>query len=394
MSAPGLLFVVNSLETGGAEKHVVTLLNHLDASRFRLHLAYLKRQEQLLPQLRSPRLAGVTCCDVARRIDTQALRRLRGIIAGGGIDALVCTNSYSTLYGRLALRGCARAPRLVTIFHTTVLQTRKEKLQMLLYRQLFGRCDLLVYVSENQRRYWRERGIHPAADEVVHNGIDTDWYTDSRPAAAQLAFRLGLGFAAEDLVIGICSALRPEKAHGDLLGAIARLRAEGIPAKGLLIGDGPEREAIERRVARLGLQPHVRITGVQADIRPFVSACDVMTLVSRSETFSLAVLESMSLGKPLVVTARGGAGEQVIHGQHGFLFEPGDVGALTSHLAALRSAPLRARLGAAAAQRARELFTVERMVSRFTDCMDRLLAGPAAAGGASGAQPRVAVTMK
>lgn len=376
MSTPSLLFVVNSLETGGAEKHVVTLLNHLDPSRFRLHLAYLKRQEQLLPQLRVQRLASLTCCDVAHRIDMQAVRRLRGIIVEGAVDAIVCTNSYSTLYGRLALRRFRRAPRLVTIFHTTILQSRKEKAQMLLYRRLFSRCDLLVYVSENQRRYWRERGLRPAADEVVHNGIDTEWYTDRRPGDAHLALRLGLGFTAEDYVIGICSALRPEKAHGDLLAAIARLRAQGVAAKGLLIGDGPERPLIERTVARLGLQGHVRITGVQEDVRPFVCACDVMTLVSRSETFSLAALESMALGKPLVMCDRGGASEQVIHGQHGLLFEPGDIGALTAHLAALRSEPLRAHLGAAAAQRVRELFTVQRMADTFTDRMHRLLERP------------------
>jgi glycosyltransferase involved in cell wall biosynthesis len=259
-------------------------------------------------------------------------------------------------------------------------------MQMLLYRQLFSHCDLLVYVSENQRCYWRERGMRPAKDEVVHNGIDTDWYTDRRASDAQLAFRLGLGFAPEDFVIGICSALRPEKAHGDLLAAIARLRKQGVPAKGLLIGDGPERPAIERTIAHFGLEQHVRITGVEADVRPFVSTCDVMTLVSRSETFSLAALESMSLGKPLVMCDRGGAGEQVIHGQHGFLFEPGDVTALAAHLLALTAAPLRARLGAAAAQRVRDLFTVQGMAARFSDCIDRLLERPSplAASGCHG----------
>lgn len=373
MSAPGLLFIVNSLITGGAEKHVVTLLNHLDASHFRLHLAYLKREEALLPQLQARRLASVTCCDVTHWIEFDAVRRIRRIIDAGGIDAVVCTNSHSTLYGRLAVRGCEPAPRLVTVFHTTVLQTYKEKMQMLLYRRLFSRCNLLVYVSENQRRYWRERGLRPASDEVVYNGIDTDWYTDRRSDAEQLAFRRALGFRAEDFVVGICSALRPEKAHGDLLAAIARLRAQGLPAKGLLIGDGPQRPRIERTIARLGLQAHVRITGVQDDVRPFVSSCDAMALVSRSETFSLATLECMSLGKPLVMTDVGGADEQVIRDQHGFLFEPGDIDALTKHLAALTSASARARFGAAAAQRVRKLFTVQRMAARFTGCMDRLL---------------------
>ena len=174
-------------------------------------------------------------------------------------------------------------------------------------------------------------------------------------------------------MVGICSGLRPEKAHGDLLAALARLRARGVPAQALLIGDGPERPAIERGIARLGLEDHVRITGLMADVRPFVSACDVMTLVSHSETFSLAALESMCLGKPLVMSDLGGAGEQVIHGSTGLLFAPGDIEALAAHLEALTCLSLRRRLGEAAARRVRQLFTVQRMAGRFTDRIERLL---------------------
>jgi glycosyltransferase involved in cell wall biosynthesis len=373
---PGLLFIVNSLGIGGAEKQVVTLLNHLDPTHFRLHLAYLKPDELLLPQLQREKLDEVLSCDVRRPVDRAAVGRLRSVVAARQIDAIVCTNSYSMLYGHLA-RGSNPNVRLVTVFHTTKLQTCKEKAQMLLYRQLFKRCDLLVYVCENQRRHWREQGLRPIADQVVYNGIDTCGFTEGRSSTEQLAFRRGLGFQAGDFVIGLCSGLRPEKAHGDLLAAIAKLRARGVAAKGLLIGDGPERPAIERTITRLDLQEHVRITGVREDVRAFVSACDVMTLVSRTETFSLAALESMSLGKPLVMSDIGGASEQVIRGRTGYLFPPGDIEMLAKHLEALTSPALRARLGEAAARRVRDLFTVQGMAARFTDCMDRLLEGRA-----------------
>ena len=375
--APGVLFLVNSLGTGGAEKQVVTLLNHLDASRFRLHLAYLKRNEQLLPQLEHERLAELLCLDVAHRIDLKAVRRLRRLVAERAIEAIVCTNSYSTLYGYLARRPHqGGTPRLATVFHTTFLRTRGEKARMLLYRPLFNRCDRLVYVCESQRRHWRENGLHGAADQVIHNGIDTDWYCDSRPAAEQLAFRRSLGFDDADFVIGLCAGYRPEKAHGDLLAAAARLRARAIPAKALLIGEGPERSTIERCARQLGIREHVVMTGVKQDVRPFVRACDVMTLVSHAETFSLAALESMSLGKPLVMSDLGGAAEQVIHGEHGFLFPPGDIEALSMHLQALTSEPLRARLGEAAARRVRERFTVQAMSAHFTDCLEGLTREP------------------
>src|SRR5580658_11375699 len=103
-SPPGLLFIVNSLELGGAEKQVVTLLNHLDPKRFRLHLAYLKRGERLLPQLDTSRLDELICCEVIRGVERRAVRQLGALIRTRHIDAIVCTNTYSMLYGYLARR--------------------------------------------------------------------------------------------------------------------------------------------------------------------------------------------------------------------------------------------------------------------------------------------------
>ena len=372
---PGLLFIVNSLELGGAEKQVVTLLNHLETRRFRLHLAYLKPNARLLPQLDTSKLDALMCCDVARSIDRRAVRQLGALVRARQIDAIVCTNTYSMLYGylaRQAVRG--RKPKLATVFHTTLLRTCREKAQMLLYQRLFRRSDLLLYVCENQRDYWRDRGLRAAADAVVHNGIDVGHFSDRQTPEQKVALRTALGFAPEDYVIGLCSSLRPEKAHGDLLQAIARLRSQGVAAKALLIGDGPERHAIESTAQELGLREHLVITGLRQDVRPFIGCCDVMTLVSHAiETFSLAALESMALGKALVMSDIGGASEQVLHGQTGLLFEPGDLTALAEHLKTLQAEPLRARMGAAAQRRVRLLFTVEAMTTGFTGQMDRLL---------------------
>jgi len=373
---PGLLFIVNSLETGGAEKQVVTLLNHIDTRRFRLHLAYLKRNEALLGQLRTERLEEVICCDVKRRIDGDAVRRLRTLVSGRRIGALVCTNPYSMLYGHLA-RGARADTRLAAVFHSTQLLTRKERLQMLLYSRLFNRCDLLVYVCENQRKFWRRHGLHPP-DTVIYNGIDADFFTDRYTAEQRRILRNSLEFGADDFVVGLCSTLRPEKAPGDLLQAIASLRRQGVPAKALFIGDGPERLQVEQTADRLGLRAHMRITGFQRDIRPFATCCDVMTLVSHSETFSLAALEAMALGKPVVLSDTGGAPELIVPGEHGFLFAPGDTGALTRRLATLTDPALRARLGEAAARRVRERFTVAGMAAGFADRITQLLAEPGA----------------
>jgi glycosyltransferase involved in cell wall biosynthesis len=379
---PGLLFIVNSLEVGGAEKQVVTLLNHLDSGQFRLHLAYLKPGDRLLPQLDTGKLDTLTCCNVSRGVEHRAIRQLADLIRAQRIDAVICTNMYSMLYGYLACARTRPGPKLATVFHTTLLRTYKEKAQMLLYRHLFRRSDLLIYVSENQRDRWRDWGLRAAADAVVQNGIDVDYFSSERTPRHE-HLRASLGLTEADYVIGLCSGLRPEKAHGDLLHALARLHERGIAAKALLIGDGPERPRIESVISELGLREHVVITGLQEDVRPYIACCDVMTLVSHTETFSLAALESMALGKPLVMSDIGGASEQVVHGQTGLLFEPRDIAGLTEQLTTLGSAALRARMGAAAERRVRELFSLRTMTSGFTAQVSRLLDGASLTSGSA-----------
>jgi glycosyltransferase involved in cell wall biosynthesis len=247
---------------------------------------------------------------------------------------------------------------------------------MQLYKLAASRCDLLMYVCERQRQYWRRRGLRSANDAVEHNAIDVGYFAEAVAADTRVALRARLGFSSEDYVIGLCAALRPEKAHGDLLAALASLRAAGLPAKALLIGEGPERARIEHAAAAKGLTEHVRLTGFQRDVRPYIAVCDVMTLVSHAvETFSLAALESMACGKPLVMSDIGGASEQIVHGESGLLYPPGDLDALAAHLTRLTAPGLRTSMGAAAAERVRRCFTLKRMVAGFERRFDELLHG-------------------
>jgi glycosyltransferase involved in cell wall biosynthesis len=374
---PPVLFILNSLGQGGAEKQALTLLNTIDIRRLRPSLVYLKRVEDFRPLLQAERLGHVVCCDIREGLDLGSARRLAHFVKANDVQAIVCTNVYSTLYGYLARAISRRDVKLISVYHTTVLRRFKEKLHMRLYRQMLKSFDLLVFVCETQRRYWEERGLRARRNEVVHNGIDVAHFTDRYSPAQKRAVRERVGFSEQDYVIGLCSGLRPEKAHGDLLQAVARLRQLGIPAKALFIGDGPERASIERRIRELRLEGHVVITGLQADVRPWIASADVMTLVSHAiETFSLAALESMALGKPLVMTRIGGASEQVVSGETGFLYPAGDIDALVGHLTTLTSPTLRASLGEAASRRVRERYTVTAMSSKFEALLAELTTPP------------------
>jgi len=361
-----VLCLVSSLCVGGAEKHTVTLTNLLNPRLFNVHLGYLKPVEALLSQVREELAERTFCLHVAKRVDFAAVFRLRTFIDSNEIDVIVATNEYPALYALMARRGAQRIPNLIEVFHATGYLGFKSKLQMLLYRPVFKRCDLLVYVSEKQREYWRSKGLTGKRDIVIHNGVDLERFRDRSDPSQREALRAQCGVSADDLLIGICAALRPEKAHGDLLLALTRLRERGISAKVLIVGDGPERSAIEHAIATLKLSHCVFITGFQDDVRPYLAICDVIVLASHSiETFSIAALEAMAMGKPLVLTRIGGAEEQVIAGQNGFLYEPGDIEALSENLAELQSESTRKRTGAASRERVESLFSESRMMEQF-----------------------------
>ena len=361
-----ILLIVSSLCVGGAEKHTITLANHLNDADFKSHLCYLKPVEALLPQVTAEIRERALSLDVRSRVDHSAIKRLRTFIRENGIDVIVATNEYPVLYAQLALLGDKRPAKVVEVFHTTDFDRLKSKVQMLLYRPLFRRCDLLVYVSENQMAHWQAKRLHGKRDIVIHNGVDLERFRGLTDGAQALALRRTIGFSADAYIVGICAALRSEKAHVDLLEALRRLQDRGIDAKGLLIGDGPERANIERRIASLNLQGSVVITGFKDDVRPFLAICDVVALTSHAvETFSIAALEAMAMGKPLVLTRIGGAEEQVTDGLNGFVFEPGDIRALTDKLAQLQHPQLRGSMGAASRERVEALFSEQRMFAQF-----------------------------
>jgi glycosyltransferase involved in cell wall biosynthesis len=146
-----------------------------------------------------------------------------------------------------------------------------------------------------------------------------------------------------------------------------------------MIGDGPERGAVEQRARALGIPEHVLITGFQRDVRPFVAAADTMVLTSFAEALSLAALEAMAMGKPVVHSDVGGAGEIIRPGHEGFLFPVGDTPALVEHLSVLADARMRQPMGANARERVEAQLSERAMVDRYETLLMELET-PRAAG--------------
>jgi glycosyltransferase involved in cell wall biosynthesis len=363
-----ILFVLGSLSFGGAERHTIDLFQRLPQHGIDTKLIYLKRREALLPAISASRGSDAWCADLKNGIDLKGLWRLAGHLEAESPDILVCVNCFPLFYGFIAKYIVQLNMPVIELYHSTELPLLEALKHRLIYRRLFNACQSIIYVSHTQRTYWEARGLLVSKGLTIQNGVDPEHFVDRFSSVAKNALRASLGFAADDYLIGICAALRPEKYHGDLLAAISLLRQRGVKAAGLIIGDGIERASIESQIAKLGLGNFVKITGFQADVRPFIAACDVMTIVSHQvETFSIAALEAMALGKAMVMSEVGGAAEQVIPGVTGYLFPRGDIRALADALQAIADNDLRMRMSAAARARVVDNFSLEDMISRYVD---------------------------
>jgi L-malate glycosyltransferase len=361
-----LAILTGSLVHGGAERQAITLTNRLAERGHDCHVIYVKDDPtpSQLGRLQLPASSTVRCLYAKRYFDLGALSHLHALLERLDPEVLLAVNAYALLYASLANIG---APLMVTL-HSTYLRTLKEQLQMAAYRPLFWRSACTVFVCERQKRHWLARGVFGRRNDVIYNGIDLDHW---QPQDAT-AVRRALGFAPSDYVIGLSAVLRPEKNAPQLIDALARLRAMGVPARALFIGDGPERSAVEARARSLGVADRFVISGFQEDVRPFLSACDVVTLTSFTEAFSLAAIEAMALGRPVVHPEVGGAAEMIQAGHDGWLFPVGDTATLVDRLARLADPVARTRLGENARATVAARFSERSMVERYEQVLAEL----------------------
>src|SRR5438067_2748381 len=361
-----LALVTGSLVHGGAERQAITLANRLAERGHDCHVIYVKTDPGQLGRLHLPVAATVRCLHARRYFDVGAVSHLHALLARLAPHALLATNPYALMYASLANPG---VPLLVTL-HSTYIRTLKEQLQMAVYRPFFWSAACAVFVCERQRSHWLRRGLFGRQNRVIYNGVDVEHW---KPVYATALRRL-LGFDEGDYIIGLSAVLRPEKNPAQLVRAIAELIRRGLPARALFIGDGPERGAVEAMARKLRVADRVVISGLQEDVRPFLSACDVVALTSFTEAFSLAAIEAMALSRPVVHPDVGGAAEMIHSGQDGWLFPVGDTATLVERLAVLADPVVRARMGENARLSVAQRFYEGAMVERYEELLFEICA--------------------
>jgi N-acetyl-alpha-D-glucosaminyl L-malate synthase BshA len=222
------------------------------------------------------------------------------------------------------------------------------------------RSDGVTAVSESLRQdTYRALGVKRDI-HVIPNFLDCRRYrrTDS-PALRQRYCRAG-----EKLVIHM-SNFRPVKRVDAVVDVFARI-AETIPARLLLVGDGPDLGQARERAEMLGVASRVEVLGEQDQVVPLLSISDLFLLPSLQESFGLAALEAMACGVPVVASRVGGLGEVIEHGRTGFLHDLHDVdGMAASGVSLLTDAELHASVADQGRRSVKQRFCADLIVPRY-----------------------------
>lgn len=372
--------LVTRLDLGGAQQNTLHTVRHLNRAFFEPLLicgpgGMLDDEARADPSFRMIFVDSLQR-DISPIHDLLALLELTRIFLAEKPDILHTHSSKAGILGRLAA-ALAGVPVVVHTYHGFGFHDRQPSpvkgLYVLLERLCARFTDALVFVSRANIAYAAEHSIaRPEEAVLIRSGVALS----GLPApvdAAKLKMSAGVGMH-KPLVVSIGN-LKPQKNVGDLLEAAALSLRDVPEARFVFIGDGPQRRALEARAFALGLNDRFIFLGWRRDAAQWLAAADVFAMTSLWEGLPRALVEAMKSGRPAVCYATDGVLDLIKDGENGFTVAPGDHAALAARVTALlKDAPLRKRIGEAAASAIGPDFDIDGMVRAQEALYARLLA--------------------
>jgi glycosyltransferase involved in cell wall biosynthesis len=373
-----LLFLCPDMHRGGAEQQWATLIPALASRGAKVRLVCLYDEGPLFQEVREAGVAA-ECLGLRGPADVRGLRRMLAEARGRPGAVVTRTISPQLMGQAIAVRAGA-----AHVFNEHTPLTANGELiamsprQRLITRLVAPRVHRVIQVSERQATPLVRLGYRRERIVTVPNGVfagEVGGNTD------RSAMRASLGLDDEDFAVLCVANLRQHKGVDTFVDAVALARAESgrsearrtdgpRPVRGLVAGDGPERERLEGVVAGID---GVQLLGSRGDIPDLMAASDAVALLSEAEALPMSILEAMALGRPVVTTDVGGAAEAVVDRETGIVVQTRDTAAAAVALATLAADPGRARrMGERGRRRQRERFDGEAMVEGYWRVLEQV----------------------
>jgi len=320
-----IVFVIHGLPMGGAEKFMISIVNHLYDISYAPVVVLLSNDDTLANEINP----GVPLYKVLKnsRFDITVSKKIKKIIIDHGAQKIFCVNPYSYFLTKISFLSDSN----VQIFlspHTTKPFSLYNWFQTFVYYRLVGKKDMVIYLCNKQQAYLSKKYFLSASQHtVIYNGISTDAFNPVHFIDIDRnSFRSSFSIDKDDKVILLVARINPEKRHMDALKALSIIHhMKGVVKPHLMIvgsGNADLEQQLQSTVSALGLERYVHFAGNQSDVRLFYYISDIFTLTSESETFSIAALEAMAFGLPCALTDVGGAREMIVEDWNGSLANP------------------------------------------------------------------------
>lgn len=360
-----IAYLATEMGLGGAETITRLLFDEWRSLGHDPHLI-LTYQPGVIAQHMHQNGHPVTALDTPRGLKSMiGVPRVRALLRGLRPDVIVLNNQDSLLPWAWALGNIVPGKRVpvMAVIHSSaegpIAWTDR------IHRWFLPRFDRVIVLGEPHKAYAHRRFNVPFEKLfVVHNGV---------PTKPNVPLETPLPALPQNAVVGVIAArLHPEKNHRMLLEATQAVVQDHPEFHLLIAGQGELLGELQALTSTLGLNHHVHFLGARSDMPAILEHADIGLLSSINETFSVALLEYMRAGLPVIATRTGSLGDQVQDGQTGFLVTPRDTTALTLALRSLvADQGLRERFGQAGlALQARE-FTSQRMSAAYIDLFEQ-----------------------
>jgi len=298
------------------------------------------------------------------RADWRAVRQIEECIQEDGIQLLHTHGYKADLYGYVAARRSGKP--IVATCHNWVGGTAALGIYNRLDRMALKRFQGLAAVSDSVAQRLLDSGVAAKKIRTIANGIDVGPFERARP--------LPVFEFDGNKVVGMVARLDLQKGFEYLLRATRELCAAFPALKVVIVGEGPDRQAIESMVQRFGLQSNVILAGQHSHMPEIYAAMDIFVLPSLNEGLPMTILEAMAASRPVVATRVGAIPKVIKDGETGLLVSPGDADGLQNALERLLTdSDLGRRLGSAGHDWVSRNYTSEAMALKYRQMYDEVL---------------------